>query len=191
MFLYSIIIGTSSESMDIIFKNPVTLQLNLNLRIRIFCIQTCIIIVRSLKGIIMPTKYKYLDNGLGILLIGEGILTGEDIIHSNREIFASTERMKKYKYGLIDWLDVTQVNISTSEIEIMVSQNEKASEYVSDVVVAVAAKNDLAFGLSRMWEIIVETTGLQWETMVFKDRDSVENWIKHKIKEKYNIDLSG
>jgi len=36
---------------------------------------------------------KYLDNGFGVLYIGEGIVTGEDIINSNYEIFSSVEKV--------------------------------------------------------------------------------------------------
>ena len=136
----------------------------------------------------MPIKVKCLDNGLGVLFIGEGIVTGDDIINSNRKIFSSKERMKKYKYGLIDYSNITQFKVSNSEIAIIASQDEKASEYISDGVVAVAAKKDLEFGLNRMWQIIVENTGLQWETMVFRDIDAAERWIKERVKEKYGIE---
>jgi len=39
-----------------------------------------------------------------------------------------------------------------------------------------------------MWEIIVENTGLQWETMVFRDREDAEDWIREKVKDKFGID---
>jgi len=41
-----------------------------------------------------------------------------------------------------------------------------------------------------MWEIIAESSGLPWETMVFRDRDVAEKWVKQKVKEKYNINLT-
>ena len=136
----------------------------------------------------MPLKIKYLDDGLGVLFIGEGIVTGKDIISSNNQIFSSEEKMKKNKYGLIDYSKITQFEVSTPEVEIIASQDKKASEYIPDGVVAVVAKKDLVFGINRMWEIIVENTGLQWEIMVFRDREYAEAWIKEKVKEKFGID---
>ena len=136
----------------------------------------------------MPLEIKYLDDGLGVLFIGEGIVTGKDIISSNNQIFSSEEKMKKNKYALIDYSKITQFEVSTSEVEIIASQDRKASEYIPDGVVAVVAKKDLVFGINRMWEIIVENTGLQWEIMVFRDRDDAEAWIKEKVKEKFGID---
>lgn len=55
---------------------------------------------------------------------------------------------------------------------------------------AIVAKKNLEFGVSRMWETVVQVKGLKWETMVFKDRADAEEWIKQKVREKYNIDLT-
>ena len=138
----------------------------------------------------MPIEVKYLDNGIGVMFIGEGIVTGDDIISSNREVFSSEERMKNYKYGFIDYSIASQLSVSNSEIESMVSQQMKASEFIPDAVLAFVAKKDLEFGLTRMWEIIAENTGLQWETMIFRNRGKAEIWIKDRIREKYNIDIT-
>ena len=138
----------------------------------------------------MPIKVKYLDNGLGVLFIGEGIVTGDDIINANRKIFSSVEKMKKYKYGLIDYSRITQFNVSTSEVEIIASQDMKASLFITDGVLAITAEQDFEFGINRMWEITVESSGLPWETTVFRDRDAAKKWVKQKVKEKYNIDLT-
>jgi len=96
--------------------------------------------------------------------------------------------MTKNKYGLVDYSKITQFEISNSELEIIASQDLKASEYIPDGIVAIVAKKDLIFGINRMWEIIVENTGLQWETMVFRDREDAEDWIREKVKDKFGID---
>ena len=138
----------------------------------------------------MPIKVRYLDKGIGVLLIGEGKIVGDDIIKANRKIFSSVEKMKKYRYGLLDYSRITQFEVSTSEVDTIAFQDMKASEFIPDAVLAIAAKQDLEFGLTRMWEIIVENSGLPWETMVFRDRDTAEKWIKQKVKEKFDIDLT-
>ena len=136
----------------------------------------------------MPIRVNDLDNGLGFIFIGEGLITGEDIIDSNKIIFSSIERMKKIKYGLIDYSDITQFNVSSSEIGTIASQDKKASKYIPDGVLAVTAKKDLVFGLTRMWEMIVENYGIPWETMVFRSRPDAEAWIKESVRKKFGID---
>ena len=136
----------------------------------------------------MPIEIKYLDDGIGILFIGKGTVTGEDIINANRQIFSSEEKMLKNKYGLIDYSDIVQFEVSNPEIEIIASQDLEVSKYISSGVVAVVAKKDYVFGINRMWETIAEITGIQWETMVFKAREDAEAWINERVKEKYGID---
>lgn len=113
---------------------------------------------------------------------------GNDIINSNRKSFSSVKKMKNYKYGLIDYSNIPQFNVSNSEIEIIASHDKKTSEYISGGGVAIAAKEDLGFGLNRMWEIIVENAGLQWETMVFRAIEDAKAWVRERVKEKYEID---
>ena len=138
----------------------------------------------------MPIQVKYLDNGMGVMFIGTGIVTGDDVINSNKEIFFSEEKMKNYKYGLVDYSNISRLDASISDIEIMASQDKEASEFITDAVVAFIAKKDLEFALTRMWEMIAENTGLQWETMVFRDKGKAEIWIKDRIREKHNIEIT-
>ena len=138
----------------------------------------------------MPIQVKYLDNGRGVLYLGEGIVTGDDIINANKEVFSSKEKMAKNRYGLIDYSNISHLNVSTSEIEIIVSQDKEASTFIPDAVVAITAKKDLEFGLTRMWEIIANNAGLQWETMVFRDNEKAEIWLKDSVRKKFNIDIT-
>lgn len=48
---------------------------------------SCALCARSYRDINMPIEMKYLDDGRGVIYIGEGIVTGEDIISANRQFF--------------------------------------------------------------------------------------------------------
>jgi hypothetical protein len=136
----------------------------------------------------MPIKIKYSDNEIGVLYIGEGIVSGDDIIISNRKTFSSIERMKTLKYCLVDYSNIAQFNVSNSEVEIIVSQEKEASEYILDGVIAVVSNKDIAFGINRMWETLFAIEGLQWETNVFRAIEDAKAWIKERVKAKYGID---
>ena len=138
----------------------------------------------------MSIRLKNLDAGLGVVFIGEGTVTGEEIIRANRTILSFGERIKTSKYCIIDYSDAVKYDVSTSEIEMIAAQDKEISEYVPEYFVAIVAKKNLEFGVSRMWETVVQVKGLKWETMVFKDRADAEEWIKQKVREKYNIDLT-
>ncbi len=138
----------------------------------------------------MPINVEVLDDGLGVLFVGEGKVNGGDLIEANEKIYSSVERMKKYKYGIIDYSEITQFDVSASEIETIASQDMKASKYIPHGFVSIVAKQDLEFGISRMWETIIENASLPWETSVFRDKKAAEKWVKQKVKETYNIDLT-
>ncbi len=61
-----------------------------------------------------------------------------------------------------------------------------ASEINPESVIAAVAGRDVIYGLSRMWEILVDDT--TWETMVFRKIEDAKVWIKEKVKKKYGID---
>jgi hypothetical protein len=136
----------------------------------------------------MPIEMKYVDDELGVLFIGEGIVTGEDIINSNRQFFSSEEKMIKNRYGIFDFSNITKFEVSKAELETIISQNRKVSESLADGILAVVAIENFVFGISRMWEIHVELEDLPWETNVLRSRRDAEAWIKDRAKEKFGID---
>jgi hypothetical protein len=136
----------------------------------------------------MTVEIKDLDGGIGNIVACWGILTGKEYIDALRDHFSQDrEKFKKYKYSLCDHTDVKKIEIASNEVEIIAQLCKEAEVVNSDVVVAVAADKDFTYGLSRMWQILVEETG--WEIMVFRSRDDAEEWIKERIEEKFGIDV--
>jgi len=124
------------------------------------------------------------------MFIGEGIVTGEDVINANKEIFSSEEKMKNFKYGFIDYSNAFHFDASGDDAKIIADQDMEASKFIPDAILAILAREDLVFGLNRMWEMIAENAGLQWETMVFRDREKAEAWTKDRIRDKFSIDIT-
>jgi hypothetical protein len=78
------------------------------------------------------------------------------------------------------------VEVSTIAIKSIAPLHQRAWEFHPDAVVAIAADTDITYGLSRMWESLIDA--ISWETMVFRSRVDAEAWIKEKVKEYYGID---
>ncbi len=136
----------------------------------------------------MPIDIRVLHNGMGILYHCHGTVNGKDFINANNQLLRSKERLKQARYGLIDVTAADDVQISDSELLTITAQDKKISAFVpSGVVVAVIANNDIALGLARIWEALVEYTG--WETMTFRMRWKAESWIAEKVKANFGIDL--
>ena len=136
----------------------------------------------------MPIDIKVLHDGVGILYLCHGTVTGKDFIEANKQILTFNEHLKQVKYGLIDETAINDIHMSESEMLMITAQDIKLASLVpSGAIVAVVAKGDFAFGLARIWESFIEHTG--WETMTFRTRWKAESWIKEKVKANFGIDL--
>jgi hypothetical protein len=136
----------------------------------------------------MPIDIKILHDGVGILYLCHGTVTGKDFIEANKQILTDNEQLKQVRYGLIDETAIDDIHMSESEMLTITAQDKKIASFVPPgAIVAVVAKGDFAFGLARIWESFIEYTG--WETMTFRTRGKAEGWIKGKVKANFGIDL--
>jgi acyl-coenzyme A thioesterase PaaI-like protein len=96
-------------------------------------------------------------------------VTGKEFIEVIEKHFSSEERMRKYRYGLIDLSGVEAIDVSTGEVEMLVDMNKHAEGIIHDGVVVHVAPTDVAFGMARMWQAMMEK--VNWETHVSRSRD--------------------
>jgi hypothetical protein len=136
----------------------------------------------------MPVELKYYDNDSGVLFIGKGVITGRELIEATKIHYYDKERMKLYRYGLCDYINVDGVEVSRQEIETLVQMNVSAADIIRDGVVAIVAKDNLAFGLIRMFQIMMDK--LNWELHTSRSRDENILWLTEKVREKFDFELT-
>ena len=139
-----------------------------------------------MEKVTMPIEMKDADNGLGIIVTGRGVITENEYVGSyTRHLTQDRDKLKNYRYNLNDWTAVTKVEVSTKAINQIAQLCSDAMKINPDAVVAHVADKQITFGLSRMWEMLLEKP--TWETMVFKSREVAEAWIKKRITERYGL----
>lgn len=135
----------------------------------------------------MSIEIRNLDGGVGNLIFGSGVINDDDYLLALRNhLMQDKTTFAKYRYSLADWTQVKETNVSTEAIRTVAELCKQASLVNSDVVVAVVAKSDLIFGLSRMSQVLMDGTG--WEHQVFRNREDAEEWIRVELLEKHGID---
>jgi hypothetical protein len=134
----------------------------------------------------MPVEITYFDDDAGVLFLYHGTVTGKELIEAVEKHFSSEERMQKYRYGLIDGSGVEALDVSTGEIETLVSLNKRAEGIITDGVLAHVATADVAFGMVRMWQAMMEK--VNWETYVSRSRDDAVAWLAERVKSKFGFD---
>ena len=55
------------------------------------------------------------------------------------------------------------------------------------VVVAIYAKDDIPFALSRMWMVYVEAAG--WKTDVFRQKSKAVAWLKEHVAIAFGVEV--
>lgn len=136
----------------------------------------------------MPIKIEVRHEAMGVIYHCSGDLTIEDFVAANAGFLNTPDEIRKWRYTLIDLVGVESMAINYDDVSRVVAQNKTiAARAVSGVLLAVSSPKDLGFGLSRMWEALVERVG--WETMTFRSVMEAEAWIQRRLKEKFGIDL--
>jgi hypothetical protein len=126
----------------------------------------------------MPVQINFIEDGLGIEFISSGIVTGSEIIQANEKIYTG-EILSRLRYKIIDRTNCTEYNVTTKDIQIIASQDRKASQINPNIIIAIISTTPLQYGMSRMWEAYVDETGFQME--IFKDRGSADKWLRKKL----------
>jgi hypothetical protein len=128
-----------------------------------------------------------LDGGIGVLFVGQGILTNQEYVDIyERHLRQDKEKFSKYRYSLSDFTEVSDTDVTNESIQFIAGLCIAASRINPYPIVALVANISLAYGLSRMFEALSFETG--WEVMVFRSKEEAMKWIKERVKDKYGID---
>jgi hypothetical protein len=127
----------------------------------------------------MPIQINYLDNGTGIEIIASGIVTGEEIIKANNEIYKE-ENIHKQRYHIIDRTHCTKYQVLAEEIEAIAEIDNRASEKNPNMIIAIVSPTPLQYGMTEMWRAYLKSD--RFITRNFLDRESANKWIKSYIE---------
>ncbi len=127
----------------------------------------------------MPIQLKFVDNGIGVEFVSQGIVTGTDIIEANKEVY-SNKNFSNQRYQIIDRTKCKEFRVSAEEIRIIAGQDLAAAEINPNFIVALISTSDLQYGMSRMYQSYIGDNGFRVE--IFRDRKSAEKWVQKYFK---------
>ena len=117
----------------------------------------------------MPIEIKDCDNGIGNIIEARGTVDDREMIDFfEGHLRQDEEKFKIYRYSLIDFTAVPEMDVSNETVRHVADLCITASKVNPYPILAFAADSDLIYGLSRMYEALVGM--IQWETMVFRSR---------------------
>jgi hypothetical protein len=123
----------------------------------------------------MPIDDSLTDSGRGILLRGQGIVEGEDLLKIKRKFLSDPDAFTETRYWLVDLSDTIELRMTLDQLTELIEIERQLAITVPDSMVAVAAPADSVYGFARMWEMKIE--GVGWKTSVFRDLADAKSWI--------------
>ena len=100
-------------------------------------------------------------------------------VTANELVAAISDFYENYVTSNILW-DLTKGDLSEirpPDVELIANLSVKYAEKRSSGKTAIVGSDDLAFGLSRMYEITKELVKLPFETQAFRDIDKAFKWL--------------
>jgi hypothetical protein len=127
----------------------------------------------------MPYRTALINGGTGVLRTGSGVVTGQEIIDEARAILSLVTDPARITHGLVDFTAIDGFEASADEMAQVAQVNRKNSQTVKNVLVAIAAPKDIAFGMSRMYGSLIEGSG--WEVQTFRTLEQAKAWLSSRL----------
>ena len=126
----------------------------------------------------MPIEVQYTEDNIGVVFSAVGKVTGKEIINTQNSIYR-TKKFANLRYWIVDRSRCTEYEVSADEVDQIAAMDNAAAKQNPKLLMALVAETDLQFGVSRMYEALVDENG--FKTMSFRDRESAEMWIKCEL----------
>jgi hypothetical protein len=114
------------------------------------------------------------NDGRGMLLVGEGVISGEQLIRQTEKTYAS-DAVSQLQYRIIDLRGVHRMDITADQMQKLAELDRKAAERCPGTKIAIVASHDLTFGLSRIYSAYAQSANLQ--ARIFRTLDEARAWI--------------
>ena len=110
-----------------------------------------------------------------LLCVGSGTVEASEIFEAKAAL--DLNRLKAVLFAIVDFQETQELNLTVNEIRDLARMDQTLSRSAPNACVAIVAPKDSHFGLARMWEIFVETSG--WKTGVFRTFQEACCWARY------------
>ena len=115
-------------------------------------------------------------DGIGIIGTGEGVVTGQDLLAATAQLIAEGQRNSELRYAVMDLSAIPEQELDTRSLK---AAAVRPRSPMPELIVAVVAPSEILFGLSRMWEMLAEQSGLA--TRVVRTREEAITFLQEQL----------
>lgn len=103
-----------------------------------------------------------------------GKVTSQDLIDANNYLISNSE-FENIHNQIFDFLDITEFQITKSDIEIVATMDKAQSEWNTMMKVAVVTTDKSVKDITQHYINLMDETG--WSTRIFDDPIEAQEWI--------------
>ncbi|MBU4317604.1 MAG: hypothetical protein KKF30_10045 [Proteobacteria bacterium] len=130
----------------------------------------------------MPYQIEYIEPEGGLIVSWMGKINGDEVIQSYHERFSPLERLKKLRYIITDYTDMTDFELAPEDIKTIAGITNHAAQENRHVYAAAIMPTDISFGLARMFQFYADDDTTGWETLVTRTRKEAEDWLRENLR---------
>ena len=120
----------------------------------------------------MPISINYDPDQNALFPDATGEMSLEDIMRYYSEI----EQMDfKPQYSVLADYSKASLDLNFDDVTKIALRRHSISQRVNPIKIAIVSKSDLAFGLGRMYQCLIDNENI--EVNVFRDRGKAEQWL--------------
>lgn len=123
----------------------------------------------------MPLTTETTEDCMGVVHIGTGTVTGEELVAASRAALSLVQNTQNFHYEFVDFSDATELQFAKEHVDQITAQDRLAAVVRPDAVVIMVAPQPEFFALAKEWQQRVEDLG--WSTFVARDRDTAISWL--------------
>jgi hypothetical protein len=127
----------------------------------------------------MPYTTQLTEDYEGIIQIGNGTVTGTEIVLGCRSVTALVQTTENFHYKLVDFTTARELRITERELAEIVEEDRLIARARPHAAVAIVAPNEEMRAIAHHWESLVEELG--WSTHVVPTRTEALEWLREKF----------
>jgi hypothetical protein len=126
----------------------------------------------------VPYTIAFDDSRGGVIATFSGDITPEEVFNSIIDRFEAM-RSSAVTYSIGDYTNVSSLTLPTRDIRSLAARVREVMRQQQDLIVAIVAPSDIAFGLGRMVELYADQAGA---FTVFRTMADAEAWIAERLR---------
>jgi hypothetical protein len=124
----------------------------------------------------MPFETELTDDYMGIIHVGRGLVTGEQIAEGCRAVTVLVQTTENFHYKLVDLSEVTELKMTEEELDRIVEEDRQIAAVRPRIAVGIIAPNEKLRAIAQRWERSVEELG--WNTYIAPTRTDALKWLR-------------